>query len=872
MKKVFVFIISCLLILGIMPVSGNAKDTKAQTTYDGYSFESLPGFNQFTSDEFSQLYTTGFSTRMFEVSDELCPEGVEQTLKMPISSVGEKIISSSRHLYVKDRFFYDGLQNVGEKTIFGDIKLSDYDGIAFWVGNYTDSLTVILRRSPCGGPYGFEGDDEVREIYQNYGAGVYFRSSNIYPDENGYVFLSHEAFHPGYVWWEQGSYKEEIDSLNSIDIIFNNEKLNMGTAIYIGDFKAYKEPEANRTLDELILLLEKEDADGKYQAKLNEAKAVLESGTQAQYKEMVRELTLILKSTLLKELYVNSYNSMKDRITESGYSPTSVTGFYDGMYVRDSSIQSILHTKQGDTHLSRMILNYILGAYQELGSSFPNHVISELRETAFGNNDGGNPGQYASVIKLGGESFATQTISATKSETIVSVGVWLSRKDGAYGNVVAELKRNGISVGADCIDVGQLSNVKEYVVFDFGLPLTPVKEGNYTLTLSAPQSQSESVIWYGRRNYKGLPTVVDGNTITAEASFDAFKTNISFESTDVQPDTILALAHAWMVYANAAPDTPEDNAFIEESYPVICKYVNAFINNGYINEELKLMKTNYLEHTRDFRKWQAYDLITNTYASQVFYELAQYNEKLGNTEEKVRWLELSEFIRQGIYENLTTEVDGKKIYAEMIAIDEDNKFYQGMSWVNLAPIAVDWYALDTDMMEATLEVYASYAQVDYNGLPMLDACYNMFNGDYADHVIGKGYSWELMFCAETGNTARVDQMIEFMLMNSPSNNMYPESWWYPDMFSDVGNQEHSSWLAYGMATVFPELAESLTSPNWDMDDDGKITVADALIVLKTAAFASDYSPEEHKKADFDSDGFATVADALMVLRKAVGLI
>jgi len=264
--------------------------------------------------------------------------------------------------------------------------------------------------------------------------------------------------------------------------------------------------------------------------------------------------------------------------------------------------------------------------------------------------------------------------------------------------------------------------------------------------------------------------------------------------------------------------------------------------------------------------------MTNVFASQVFYEFSKRDELLGNTEEAAEWYGWAEFIRQGIEANLTTEVRGKKIYAELIDITHDNKFYQGMSWCNLTPIAAKWYAMDTEMMKRTLEVYAEEATVYYGDIPMLDACYNMFNGDYADHVIGKGYSWELMFSAATGNTERVEQMTEFMLKNTPGSNMYPESWWYPDIFSDVGNQEMASWVAYGMATVYPELKEALNEIRYDLDEDGKVTVADALAVLQRVAFASNYYLNEKEEADLDGDGFATVSDALKVLRKAVGLV
>ena len=50
-------------------------------------------------------------------------------------------------------------------------------------------------------------------------------------------------------------------------------------------------------------------------------------------------------------LYNNSYRSLADRITDRGYAPTSLTGAYQGMFIRDTSIQIMAHTAYGETDL-----------------------------------------------------------------------------------------------------------------------------------------------------------------------------------------------------------------------------------------------------------------------------------------------------------------------------------------------------------------------------------------------------------------------------------------------------------------------------------------------------------------------------------------
>lgn len=59
---------------------------------------------------------------------------------------------------------------------------------------------------------------------------------------------------------------------------------------------------------------------------------------------------------------------------------------------------------------------------------------------------------------------------------------------------------------------------------------------------------------------------------------------------------------------------------------------------------------------------------------------------------------------------------------------------------------------------------------------------------------------------------------------------------------------------------------------FDMDNDGEITVADALAVLRIAAKLVLEDPNSIKISDADSDGHITVADALAVLRIAAKLV
>ena len=73
------------------------------------------------------------------------------------------------------------------------------------------------------------------------------------------------------------------------------------------------------------------------------------------------------------------------------------------------------------------------------------------------------------------------------------------------------------------------------------------------------------------------------------------------------------------------------------------------------------------------------------------------------------------------------------------------KFIKGMSWVNWAPMAAQWYAMDEKIMQNTYDIYAKYDSQDYDDYKMLDVVYDFDTQQSGNHIIGKGLAWEIMF-------------------------------------------------------------------------------------------------------------------------------
>jgi hypothetical protein len=175
-----------------------------------------------------------------------------------------------------------------------------------------------------------------------------------------------------------------------------------------------------------------------------------------------------------------------------------------------------------------------------------------------------------------------------------------------------------------------------------------------------------------------------------------------------------------------------------------------------------------------------------------------------------KWMKYAKQIENGINTHLVTEYDGKKIYGEFYDVEDNMKFYAGISWVNLAPVAAEWYGMDIEIMKNTYEVYKKYASVSMYGSKCLATEATLGTNELTRELIGKGIAWELMMCDMLGDTERIEQIVALEVETAKRNNIkvYPEFWKSESYVTDPGNQEHCSWQFYAMSKVFPELVKS----------------------------------------------------------------
>ncbi len=292
----------------------------------------------------------------------------------------------------------------------------------------------------------------------------------------------------------------------------------------------------------------------------------------------------------------------------------------------------------------------------------------------------------------------------------------------------------------------------------------------------------------------------------------------TYPSSVQQTDTTFFFLHSWYLFATQAPKTAKNKAYIEGSYDIVKEFANYYLDAGDLDNQYDLLMNWNFEHTRETSYWQSYDLLTNVYASQALHELADYF-KTSDPANAKKWENAASKIAAGIHKNLTVELDGSLMYAELRGVshkklnndlEAEEKFVAGFSWVNLAPMGCDWYAADPDILEHTYQMYLKYGACRYyRKVDMLDACTNFSitvkNPIHSgNHVIGKGLAWEIMYCKKMGYTQRLAELASFL--EEFSEDMYRETWAYAGGGADTGNQEQASWLLVANKKAFPKLS------------------------------------------------------------------
>lgn len=494
-------------------------------------------------------------------------------------------------------------------------------------------------------------------------------------------------------------------------------------------------------------------------------------------------------------LFDSTYRSLADRVTARGYAPTSLTGYYGAMYTRDSSVNALALLQGGNDAKARAILRYIIRYSAASGAARMPHRIYQESDTLSATAQ--QTDTSAPVAPLGGgRSSVSQQMPSPG--LVTAVDVWLARTALARGSVRATLLAgtgpDAQAVDTTSVSVDQIPVGGGWVTLKFLPPLfTAPPAGGYALRLDATGTPPGSLTWRG---------AADGTLSYRERT-----TDFHISGYDMYDETDQAYS-VLLVWARYVSGNPGDRAFVAETWPYVRRYANYYLDMpGYWNSSLNLIRNPILD---DEGYHNTYDLLTNVFTSQALHELAPIAARLQDTSDASSWQSYSALIEHGIDTNLVTTVDGQPIYGEKYEVSQGNRFYPGYSFVNLAPISVDWYALNRQIMANTLHAYLTYESRDWSGVKMLSSMHDYAFTGHNDWVLTKGLAWEWRFEQQAGNQARTTALDSFLRQYYPDTSQPISEGWILDSdgnlrVTDPGNQEHASWYAVEMLETYPGL-------------------------------------------------------------------
>ena len=423
----------------------------------------------------------------------------------------------------------------------------------------------------------------------------------------------------------------------------------------------------------------------------------------------------------------------------------------------------------------------------------------------------------AGSATIGGSTVASQTLPAIlNSKKVTSAALYLAAVGtvGANDTFTVSLYKGDVLVDAITCPLSMLGDKATEYKFELCLPVSDVPaDDDYSIKVSA--SREGSVKWFGKQ---------DGSNVLL--SYTVGCSNVTPLSRAVQVDGHYMWLNSFAMFVLQAEKNfkGQYDEFIKAVYPQMSAYAEHFFetegtlggNVGFIDETYGLMYTPSYEHSRDGRYWKAFDLITNVFVSEAMHKMSQVASVYGTADQATAYAKYADELAAAINDKMVYELDGKDIYIDLIDVEngtnhkgytevteEGYRVYKGFSFVNLAPLAADWYAMDEQIMKNTYETYFKFGSEKYGKYNVLGVTVTLNENETTDkignHVIGKGFAWELHYNWKMGNTERVEEMIAFM--EARSTTVYPEVWRRDGGVSDSANQEHANWILFTMARI-----------------------------------------------------------------------
>ncbi len=555
---------------------------------------------------------------------------------------------------------------------------------------------------------------------------------------------------------------------------------------------------------------------------------ILLTGSWALCKTL-EDVKALLTDPKIEALYSRTYYSILERSEKDGFFLESVNGAYTGMFPRTVGALASLYSVTGETEKTRRHVDLVLKVARDNNMRRCAHVIIR-RSASIKPGEGIYPGADIAISRLDAPYMGCQFFRGT-GKPLKAVYVYLSAVRGGHTFFMTLRPEPDAAPVAECRLRGEdLSD--GWVKFVFDKPFTTEKGTRYLVTLQS-RGDGSRPIWHGAAAEgpdSGIYAVGsddDGETwIHRNGLQMAFAPdyggNVKFDrkpryellSRGDQVDGNLHVLASWAMCALEG----RNKAWEDRTYKQVAELVDTVMDLPYLSYKAPrvfpgLVKNHMFEHSRQGRYWDCWDILTQSWALRTLELMQQVAERRGDEKHREFWAKCERDLLANVHANLTFEVDGRKVYAEMRKADSsDGTLLEGMSWANFGTVASQYSGFDRKILADTLEVYARNAALDWHGHKVwahewdfgvrADGASEYTGGRVGRQVIGKGVGWDLVWCMDTARYDRVCDWLEF-IRDENYTNLYAEAFNLmaddKTRIQDDGNGEQCGWWCWGMA-------------------------------------------------------------------------
>jgi hypothetical protein len=286
-------------------------------------------------------------------------------------------------------------------------------------------------------------------------------------------------------------------------------------------------------------------------------------------------------------------------------------------------------------------------------------------------------------------------------------------------------------------------------------------------------------------------------------------------------------AHVLLAWARLALKRGHTN-FEDKTWPLVSTIMKrtcdrTFFQHGWWSVEPGLVRNISFEHSREGRRWDVWDLLTQSFVGAALNDMATVAERRSETKLAADWRKKMEILQQGIRKNLTTVRNSDTTYLEMRLPDSNGGTpYLGMGWVTLSPVAAQWEGLNHQVMRNTVKAMQQGMLKKTNGLAWMPTD-SYPDGTVSNEIIGKGQAWEMEFARTEKDYNRIKAILDLIKIVNAPKPVYMEGGWLDgnchkqsekisdtDLAAmnnavwktkDAGNGEQCAWWCWAMARL-----------------------------------------------------------------------